>query len=374
MLRKLSILSVWLYVVSFPFYFLPSLRPQVNEFIFLVLILPTFASATIKNSIKYNKCLSYYISFAIWVTVVCTVNSIYYNEEIIFIYSLVYTYSVLLLLIMYNLKRIYDVPIVSHLTYAIVFSLSVQFVVSFLYGGYVNHPNRMTNFFNNPNQLGYYSVLSSACISISYWNGFVNKYTTFASLLAALLISVGSESQASIISIFVLTIAFLVMLFNKKKRHYKSLGLVLLTLTVLSILLFKINSLVDLTPSGTQLAGFDETFSDLKTNRGYRRMLSYPAYIMFGYGEGAYSRFDIMSGSEVHSGFATILISYGIVGLFLFTYPLFKKFAVKPYYVNIVAICVFTYNVSHQGFRFNYFWIFLFIYLFSSSNQNDRNG
>ena len=93
--------------------------------------------------------------------------------------------------------------------------------------------------------------------------------------------------------------------------------------------------------------------------------------IFWGMGEGAYERFSVMTGNEVHSTYISILASYGVIGLFLWLlcmaeFLLRKK---QVWFVLVSLSGVALYWVTHNGIRNTMVW--MVIALLSISLQSD---
>lgn len=95
--------------------------------------------------------------------------------------------------------------------------------------------------------------------------------------------------------------------------------------------------------------------------RGYDRIWLSPEHLFIGAGEGAFARFTNKSGDkgvEIHSTWGTILFSYGIVGLTLYTACLFLIFRPAPPAHWAYFATIALYGVTHQGLRFSMAWVF----------------
>ena len=80
-----------------------------------------------------------------------------------------------------------------------------------------------------------------------------------------------------------------------------------------------------------------ENDSNLGISRGYDRILEIKSWIFVGVGEGAYNRFTVMRGMEVHSLYASYLVSYGIIGFcFLLRVMSMPLFSNKRYLRNLM--------------------------------------
>ena len=108
-----------------------------------------------------------------------------------------------------------------------------------------------------------------------------------------------------------------------------------------------------------------ENDSSLSTGRGYSRVWEIGYHFLWGKGEGAYYRFQIMTGLEVHSTFVNILVSYGLIGFAAYVYLIMKPMLHKGETVRNLACFsgLFLYFFTHNGIRNTLLWILLAVVL-----------
>jgi len=253
----------------------------------------------------------------------------------------------------------------------ILLTLSIQFYLALIGFQYVRdeETSRATIFFNNPNQLGYFSLLMLTIFtvlpSIFRKNILIIIFIVFITSYLVLY----SGSRAALAGVFLLTI----LLFYVEGFKFKLKSFLLLLITIISLpVLVNSNFFNDkielMTIRNERHAASDLTEFQI---RGYDRLLKYPEYIFFGAGEGRYDRFDSRNQLEMHSGFGTILFSYGILGFILFIFFIYEVIKLRPIFYFLILSPVFIYNLTHQGFRTTLFWILLAsIYLFSTNNKS----
>ena len=89
--------------------------------------------------------------------------------------------------------------------------------------------------------------------------------------------------------------------------------------------------------------------------RGYDRIANFPQYLLFGAGEGPSKRFN--EDIELHSVFANVFFSYGIIGIALFisAFASFTKKTSKEIIVLALALALF--GMVHMSLRVPFFWI-----------------
>ena len=91
-------------------------------------------------------------------------------------------------------------------------------------------------------------------------------------------------------------------------------------------------------------------------------MFEHPEYMFVGAGEGNFLRFHPRK-LEIHSSAATLLFSYGIVGIALFLVFLRLLSVTAGPRLTLLMIPVLSYSLFHQGMRARPFWLFLAVAL-----------
>ena len=245
--------------------------------------------------------------------------------------------------------------------------------------------SRNSGFFDNPNQLGYYCVLMLTSV-ILLNNSFklLEKITIILIGAAGVLFS---ESIASVVAFVISLFLFFVIKSysfiangNRLKFDLKTAVVVLLMVVILIMVYLKFNNVF--------LKGFDtlvarlNTDSDLSINlgasRGYNRIGEIGASIITGVGEGAFFRFKTMVGNETHSSYATILVSYGIIGSLIFAL-FFRQIVHKSFKTLAYFMLVFTgpllYSFSHNGLRNTILWMLIMLFclfVYDKQKTNER--
>ncbi len=225
---------------------------------------------------------------------------------------------------------------------------------------------RNVGFFNNPNQLGYYSIVLISYVF--FLKNYFKPSVKWAIVLISIYGAIVSLSKAAGISLVIL--AFLYIIINRKnlkKGHIVISVFALLIFTVLIIMFYK-GTLPGLSTNLTLrrmryrfLRLFYENDSNLESGRGYSRVLEMGMNCIFGMGEGAYNRFSSLRGLEVHSAYVNLFVSYGIIGTLIFGY--FFSILIKKKgetFINISWLSgILLYNVTHNGIRNTMVWILL---------------
>jgi hypothetical protein len=231
--------------------------------------------------------------------------------------------------------------------------------------------------FNNPNQLGYWTLLVGACLltlkssPASGQSGARIGPFDLALLCALGFIAAHSLSKAAMVSFLVLVLAGL---WCQGLGARMKLAVVVLFLAG-SISLWESSDIVQgwLAEgwTGRAIDRFEDIGrqgDDSLAGRGYDRIWEHPEYLLFGAGEGGPERFLSLA-DEIHSTFATVLFSYGILGLLLFLGLLWLIFRHAERRHLAYSLPVFLYSLTHQGLRFTLFWVFLGLVLARSSYE-----
>lgn len=231
---------------------------------------------------------------------------------------------------------------------------------------------RTTGAFNNPNQLGYFSVCFLSLTYLLYRHGHLKYIVAVGMFAIAIFLSIASLSKAAMVANFV--VAFLaikpVRLGASKNSILSSVGVplfwILITILGLSyILALYVEGAFDGYLFVKRLQGMMSEGDSSLEARGYFVFLEGTTLqILFGFGSKGIA--DIL-GHEVHSTLASVLNNYGLVGFLLFSSAL-VAWAVNLWRAyGFIGMCclsgpVMLYGITHNGIRFTAFWI-----LFSAS-------
>jgi hypothetical protein len=227
-------------------------------------------------------------------------------------------------------------------------SAVIQMVLAFVVAGPLS---RSTVMFNNPNQLGYYALLSACIILLGQKRLQLSTLQVTIGLTACSYLALLSASKAALASIGALGIALLL----SKVRT------ILVASVVFGALIFTANPFSIAIDRAEQRIVNDQSYGFFK-ERGYDRILAYPEYWMVGAGEGGYGRFKEVSAigaHELHSSIATLFFCYGIVGVALFGGFLWGTLSGAGVRAWIIVGAGLAYGMTHQGLRFRLLWLLL---------------
>jgi hypothetical protein len=234
---------------------------------------------------------------------------------------------------------------------------------------------RPAGFFNNPNQLGYFSLCALGTLLVAH--DFKLRWSVF-NVLAVLSAVIGvsiSASFASAVGFVCLIIAMLIANGSSVTALTRSIT----GLAALMGVLLVVELVVPIDIWGhleRRFAGSAEVkFQSMFEDRYYDRVLAFKAYWVFGAGDAHYERFYPYHGGEVHSSLGNLLLSFGLPGIGLFIgllWVLLKRMP-APYWFVVAAPMI--YSLTHMGLRFTMFWILLAtVWAIKAGNREPGKG
>jgi len=344
------------YLISKPFYLFPSGGLQIADLIMLVILLYNFTLTRWRVLDKSYSLIA--MLFLFYVTVINLISITLYGFDIMYIKNIFfYTFNIMIFITMVELISRKKITI-SHILTGITLSLVVQFMMFALFSFSLSG-SRVELFFNNPNQLGYYGLISGVLILLIMDLTESKKIHWIALMIAAFAVLI-SLSKAAIVS-FAVAIAFYFLI--RFGKHYKKVILVFL-IVLLVPLLTQADSKIEVdefkTALVTRISNIGRDSDDSLAYRGYDRIGNHKEYIIFGSGEGNYERFDsVIRGGEIHSTLANILFSYGIVGLMIFSWLILKIYRNQVQIFTYTFFPIILYGITHNGIRSSLLWIML---------------
>lgn len=343
---KFSYYIFILYLVIFPFYFFERGNPQIADLFGVLLI-----SLNIKHiflNIKSNIVTKSLFLFVIYALFVNCIYMLMYRDLQFLKSSLYYLYSFFMLLLFFS--KLKDPVFLKFILSGILISLSIQILLWPFVG---NQGVRAMMFFKDPNQLAFWSF---SMLIISYMVCSIVKPKKVIELTVLVLSSFFVLISASKSAIFGSLMFWAFYLIKSRKQLFGFLSIAIIGLSFL-VVLDKID-LTNIELINTIFERVTEKKSEGKQGldgRGYDRILKYPEHLLFGAGEGQYSRFN--ERIELHSTFFNILFSYGIIGFSIFMYAIFSVFRNSPTDVKLILFILILYTLAHMTLRAPLFWI-----------------
>ena len=352
-------------IALFPLYIFGSGTMQISHFsllIFSIFVLTIFG-------IPLNKYF-YIFCFFLFYTIVVNIFYIYYDfyfandlnnkhlKDLLFLtYNFILTTS---LLSYFSYQKKFDI-----ILYGLITSILIV-LFSWFYQFFMGMNNfRFTGFFNNPNQLGYFSVCCFSFLYMFYRNSYIPFKLMIILSFILIFFSILSLSKAAYIPII------LCFIFALKPFNYKYSKIVWIIFLLIIVLLFTL------------------FFQQISETIFYKRILNLPHesdsslevrgyYVYFKanflqaiFGMGPKNVYFNNNSYEIHSTFAMILSSFGLVGFLIFSLLMFFWILDinKAYGLfGLICVCAPTllYGLTHNGIRFSIFWIFFALSIFMS--------
>ena len=370
---SLIFVLIWIgYLLLSPFYVFHSGLPQPADLLLALGLAPALVLAVLNHKGQMSAA---HISGGLFVILTSLINLIYYmhiGDRSFIAPSMFYVFNFATFCFIVFLFK--QAPVfLNRMTYM---SVAVIILIQLLYVlGLAEDGVRHTGTFNNPNQLAYWSLLMGAILIVLKRGAKINLFDLIL-FTALAYIQTEALSKAGMISfgVLVLFVGFQPVT-SKKLKAVFVLGLLTFLITEVTAPQQVKNWVVAADNIGAAVHRLGKIGVDVDDNpmvRGYSRLIEYPQYLLTGAGEGAHWRFNARQ--ELHSGLATIVFSYGILGFLLFGGFLTFVFMRLPLYYSLLLMPIILYGLTHQNFRNTGFWIFLalcFSYHFFDKNLND---
>lgn len=363
-----------IYLLANPFYIFKSGLPQPSDMLMALGLI----GFILTGAISYVWKLKIFKSLLRFIMIVVLINTIYFFyytgqgvENKFFMSNLFYIFNLLFFgLVIWALAKNKE-HFINQVSLFIIISLTIQFFLGIAgIGGTGGMRNAI--FFNNPNQLGYYVLLSLSLFTALPSKYRSNRVIALATIFISAYLILLSGSRAALIGVILIS----AILFIKEgvKLEFSSVIFVLISIIV-AVYFLGNSSFVE-----SKLASIEERDQrsvnkrvSFWEERAYDRFYLYPEKVLYGAGDGLFTRFKSYHQLEMHSGFGTVLFSYGFLGFILFA--IFMRTVLsKALFMNLLLLTpVFLYNLSHQGFRDSLFWMLLAsVYFVTETSTEDR--
>lgn len=350
---------IWIsYLFLAPFYIFTSGYPQPADFIIVLGLIPAFGMLLLQHKIKISTPILIGLAFVSLTFAINIIHFIFTPDKKFLLSSIYYVYNfAVFLFVGYLFSKAPQTT--NKLTYwALAVSIITELIFVLFFSG---NEIRATGTFNNPNQLGYWSLLSIALLIVVKRDQKINALD-LSLIFIVLITQILSLSKAGILSmLFCVGILFFSrLLTNKHRILIVSIALIVTIYTAFSDggLSKRIQDLNALQALYTRISTIGTQGDDSLGGRGYDRIIKNPHLTIFGAGEGANWRYSIQN-KELHSGLATLIFSYGPTGFVIFFTFLFFAFKGTPWRYKMLLVPIMMYGLTHQNIRFTYFWVFL---------------
>ncbi|NDI34868.1 O-antigen ligase family protein [Chengkuizengella sediminis] len=362
---KLTLGLFILYFIVKPFYILPSGSLQMADLIMLLLLFFMIFINKLKVKIK-KKNSSFIILNLLFISYIAIINILWtvILGEVVYKMTLYYIFNFLACFLVIILFSRHGNKLFKAVYWGVLISILLQTLLIMLLNGVTT--GRDTGFFNNPNQLGYFSVVS-LCLLIYSKRKLEDKAHLFiTALTTCFFLSLISLSRGAIgASVIIIGLYILknrsIFLLLKRRLMRVILGGFLLISFILTFFIYYDSSLI--TDSkiyyglNKRVVGKDINSIEEVSTRGYDRIFIHPQYLIFGAGEGGFWRFN--SYKEFHSTLGNIFLSYGLVGFLIFTFIIINAFKYNRWREFYLFVGIMVYGLTHNGIRNTLMWIFI---------------
>ena len=350
------------YFMAKPFYLFESGTAQIADgFIGLLFVIGLVSG--VKLTSETAGILRACVIFCIYTFFVNAVWAFILNDLSMLKTPVFYTFNTIIIFIILAFFARFGEQAIKIILFAVVASLAIQFALAILfkYSG-VAGTARSTLFFNNPNQLGYWALLSASVFCILSRSLKVRIFTHIAVFALSFFLIAISLGKAATISLFLLFILH----FGRKPWHFVLAS----TVALIAIVAVQEHSFVENLVDRLSSIGLQS--DDSVIGRGYNRVWTYPEYLFFGAGEFGLQRFPGET-LELHSTAGTVLFSYGMIGTFLFGIVLWRIYRRSGFANFLYLVPAFAYGLTHQGLRFSLLWV-LFAVLAITGHQRQAGS
>jgi hypothetical protein len=356
-------LFVWaLFVLLIPFYVFSSGLPQPGDMLVVPLILLGLRGWNGRLGKQFMRPVRSLFVFTVWVLMVdwgwalLTGNFGLFGPSTFLLFPVYYVYNTLVFLVMCVLVQKHGARFLWLTLNTIFASVIMQVLATFVIHR-TNMGVRGVGFFHNPNQLGFFALVSASAIALGRRRLGFGSFKTGLALTLCAYLALLSASRAAVLGIAVL---FAVTVIANPRR--------LLVVALMMVGLGSIGGPVADAIDGTQqrLTQDRNPGRGFLEDRGYDRILANKEYWLLGAGEGGTQRFaatTAIGASEIHSSVGTLFFCYGIVGIALFGGFLYRVFQGAPLRSILILLPTLTYTIAHQGLRSTSAWIMFGVFV-----------
>jgi len=358
LLRRPEVIVWCAFVICTPFYVFPSGLPQPGDFLMLLLLPLALYGWNGRLRGVFARPFRVLMLFTLWVAIVqyswATIlgNWGLHGRDTFILFPIYYLFNALMMLVSLILYQRYGDGFLRLTAWSLLISIAAQVV-----GSFFTHYNALRDrvFFNNPNQLGYYTVLAACMLALLQRKLKLGLLVTTLGLLGCLYLGLVSASRAAAGGAAVVLLVTLV----------SSPRIVMAAIPLIAVLVTTgpVARALERTEHRVKVDQFPQ--HSFFEERGWGRVSDHPEYIIVGAGEGGTTRFrDRAIGThEIHSSAAMIIFSYGIIGSCLFLWFAWRVLEGARLGAALMLTPIAAFTVAHHGLRDSMLWMVLAIFL-----------
>ena len=364
--------SLGMAIILSPIYVFPSGNPQPADFlIVLAALFLLFEHARAGTRIKGGKDLAAVAMLVVWVFVVNALWEVVYPREEWIKYPLFFAFNLVLMIVLLNIKACqneFRKWLAVSAQFALILSfvgIVISFVAPGMFGTKENY--RIIGFYNNPNQLAFNHLCLIGALLLSGGGKIPQQPIAFLAFVLGVMGIAAAASLAAMGGVLVMIAGIFLSSVSSKRIIYFFVLFVCAVggFAVVDYALENQISAAVIERSGA----LDRKLDNLSSERKYERIMAFPEYWFFGAAEGGHERFYPYTGGEIHSSFGLLLFCYGLPGLILFMWFLWRVARMLPLGSQLVLASLLVYSITHMGLRTTTFWMFMAVALRLSSTR-----
>ena len=362
-------LCIYAYVFFKPFYLFGSGGIQISEIFIVIAFLLTLVEKVPKDGITKKMLRDLRILF-IFILCVIIINFIYYGiyQNTEFLMSTI-QYILIFMGIYVFTNKISDKNVLKNIYKITQINLVIQLLIYISGIGRYYDAFRYMGTFNDPNQFGYFIVLSAAYMYVIEDILKIRKRAIVMYFISLILI-IASASTGMLMAMTILLVLHIVREIKPiigwiSKNSGKFLIGMICVVTIILGLISNVDirntmiTTVEQTIQNSSIADrlmgkinkAESSDSSLIEERGIDKLIKYPQYLIYGSGQGYFERFtEAAHQLEVHSTLPGIWLYYGIVPLIIlliWVYKSIKKVKLK-YMIPYIALFVESFTLYNQ--------------------------
>ncbi|CAN8138935.1 O-antigen ligase domain-containing protein [uncultured Thiomicrorhabdus sp.] len=364
-------LLLFIGLILTPFYVFKSGLPQPADFILIFFSLLAYVHALGKFGMLPAKLMPlswtlmlFWVIFIILLWSLIMFSGNFFKDALFWIYNYLIASSILYVIA----ARIVSIE---SLHKAIQIALIISGIGAILSIGISVRP---TGFFNNPNQLAFYSLCGLA-INQALSRGYISfSPLSFAAFIGGTVGIFAAASMAAMAGFVMLILAHFIASRNFSLMIKSFFGIAILSTVLFTVNIPFLSDIVSNVQYRFEHAERMNKFGGMSEERNYDRILAFPEYTLIGAGEAHLERFYPHDNLEIHSSFGNMLFAYGIVGFALFMTLLYRATIRAPFAVWFVMAAPMLYSITHMGLRTTMFWIFILLVWAYYNMDVDKNA
>jgi hypothetical protein len=338
-------------LVCSQFYVFPSGLPQPAHILFSIFFLVVFVKF-LRTKIAKTNPTSILFYFFIYISLVNFSYFLFFSEVDFLVSSIYILFGLLVFYAVYYYLIFYSNG-VNYLLYSSFIGIIILFVFSVLSIGRFDFFPRYNAFFNDPNQMAFWTLSVSSVFFLLSSIKKVNILFIIILFFATLFIVFRTGSRSALLGLTPLILGVL-NLYKSSFDHPITRFLALfIFVSLISVVVYYVYFLDEVQFIIDRFTSTD--YDDQLDVRGYNRFSKFPEYLLFGAGQGSDYRFD--SEHEMHSTWAGIFFYYGIIGLTIFLIFLTKIFFNLSISQKLIFLTPFFYGFSTFSARTPIFWL-----------------